>query len=243
MGDYSEDYLLNKRVKIFQPNDGYRASIDAVMLAAAVGSVKKGDAILDVGSGTGAVSLCLAERFKTSGITIRGAEIQKKLASLAEMSAAANGFDFVHFENLDIFENPPPFNSFDRVVTNPPYSEADMPSPNDSKATAHNFKNAGLEKWISFCLKLTKPQGYFYIINRAEALEKIIAALYGKTGALKIIPIYSKEGQNAKRVIVCARKGSKAPLILTPGITMHGSDGAYSSQAERILRGGGAIGY
>ena len=107
MGDYSEDYLLNKRVKIFQPNDGYRASIDAVMLAAAVGSVKKGDAILDVGSGTGAVSLCLAERFKTSGITIRGAEIQKKLASLAEMSAAANGFDFVHFENLDIYETLP----------------------------------------------------------------------------------------------------------------------------------------
>lgn len=40
MADYSEDYLLNKRVKIFQPTDGYRASTDAVLLAAAVNKIK-----------------------------------------------------------------------------------------------------------------------------------------------------------------------------------------------------------
>ena len=50
MADYSEDYLLNKRVKIFQPTDGYRASTDAVLLAAAVNKIKNGDSILDVGS-------------------------------------------------------------------------------------------------------------------------------------------------------------------------------------------------
>ena len=87
MADYSEDYLLDKRVKIFQPQEGYRAAIDAVLLAAAVNKIKKGDNILDVGSGTGAISLCLAERFKSLNISITGLEIQSSLAELSSMSA------------------------------------------------------------------------------------------------------------------------------------------------------------
>lgn len=52
MADYGEDYLLDKRVKIFQPDDGYRASVDAVFLSALVGSAAPGERILDIGSGT-----------------------------------------------------------------------------------------------------------------------------------------------------------------------------------------------
>ena len=60
MAEYTNDYLLNRQVKIFQPVDGYRASTDAVILSSLVQKVKKNDKILDVGSGTGAISLCLA---------------------------------------------------------------------------------------------------------------------------------------------------------------------------------------
>ena len=59
MIDYTNDYLLNLKVKIFQPVNGYRASTDAVLLSSLPDKVKKGDAVLDVGSGTGAISLCL----------------------------------------------------------------------------------------------------------------------------------------------------------------------------------------
>ena len=52
---------------------------------------KDGDAVLDVGSGTGAVALCLAERFKTLRPGITGLELQAELAELSNMSAAANG--------------------------------------------------------------------------------------------------------------------------------------------------------
>ena len=64
MAEYTNDYLLNRQVKIFQPVDGYRASTDAVILSSLVQKVKKNDKILDVGSGTGAISLCLAARFQ-----------------------------------------------------------------------------------------------------------------------------------------------------------------------------------
>ena len=56
MAEYTNDYLLNRQVKIFQPVDGYRASTDAVILSSLVQKVKKNDKILDVGSGTGAIS-------------------------------------------------------------------------------------------------------------------------------------------------------------------------------------------
>ena len=239
MQEYSEDYLLDKRVRIFQPLNGYRASTDAVILSSLIARIKDGDAVLDVGSGTGAVALCLAERFKTLRPKITGLELQAELAELSNMSAAANGFDgFLTFVNADIADkkNCPPPCAFSHVITNPPYSEHDMPSPNPGKAFAHNGKNFSLSGWISFCLKMLRPQGCFYMINRAEAITEILACLHGRMGAVRIVPLFSKPGQDAKRVIVAARKDSNAPAVICPGLTVHNSDGSYTPAAHKILR-------
>ncbi len=238
MADYSEDYLLDKRIKVLQPINGYRASTDAVLLSAAVINVKKGDTILDVGSGTGAISLCLAERYKTRGVNITGLELQEELAELSNQSAKLNGFDFLHFELVDIFKNKLPRCSFTHVISNPPYSDHDMPSPYQGKSTAHNFKDVSLKDWISLMIKMIKPQGYFYMVNRAEALDDIIAAIHGKLGGIEVIPLYSKNGQAAKRVIVRARKDSKAPLSIHSGIIIHQDNGEYGETARKILRDG-----
>ena len=95
MLNYTQDYLLDKRVKIFQPVNGYRASTDAIMVSSLVHKIKENDKILDVGSGTGAISLCLAERFKTQNPQIIGLELQPELTALSNLSAQAN-----HFENI-----------------------------------------------------------------------------------------------------------------------------------------------
>lgn len=241
MADYSEDYLLGKRVKIFQPTDGYRAAIDAVFLAAAVDKMKNGDNVLDVGSGTGAVSLCLAERFKEQKIFVTGLEIQTQLAELANLSAQANGFDFITFLNRCIEKADLPFCSFSHVISNPPYSENDLPSPKSGKATAHNFSHAGLAEWIRFCIKMIKPQGNFYMINRTEALDAILHEIHGKLGNIQIFPLYSKNEQNAKRIIIAARKDSKAPTVIRPPLVIHTPDGGYTLAAEQILREGKSL--
>ena len=241
MIDYTNDYLLNLKVKIFQPVNGYRSSTDAVLLSSLPDKVKKGDAVLDVGSGTGAISLCLAHRFRQLGISICGFELQKELASLSAQSAAANGFsDFLNYCCTDIRSRNIPFppGSFQHVITNPPYSAADMKSPNPGKSLAHNFEHFSLGEWIRFCLKMLAPFGYFYTVNRAEALPEILCALHGRAGENVIIPIYSKTGQSAKRVIVCARKDSKGPAAVLPGFTVHNDDGTYTPSAEAILRDG-----
>ncbi len=242
MTQIDENYLLDKKVKIYQPTGSYHASSDAVWLSAAVAKVRKDDTILDVGAGTGAVSLCLAERFKADNIQITGIELQPLLTESANKSAEANKFDFVHFINDDIFQTLllKPC-SFAHVVTNPPYSLDDMPSPNISKATAHNFAKESLAKWLDFCIKMIKPQGYFYIINRAEAMEDIVAHISGRLGKIEVFPLYSKEGQPAKRVIIRAQKDSKAPLIIHQGVLVHHNDGAYTAKAEEVLRQGKAL--
>lgn len=241
MTEYTNDYLLNLKVKIFQPVDGYRASTDAVLLSSLPQNIKNGDKILDVGSGTGAISLCLAHRLQQYGVQIHGIEIQPQLAELSNLSAQANGFEnFLSYVNGDISKRDITFQpcSFQHVITNPPYSTADMKSPNQSKSLAHNFEQINLENWIRFCIKMLAPFGYFYIINRAEALPEILHTLHHHAGEIKIIPIYSKCGQNAKRVIVSARKDSKAPSTIHPGFIVHNLDGSYTNQAEKILREG-----
>lgn len=244
MNDYSENYLLDRKVKIYQPDDGYHASSDAVLLASAIADVKQNDNILDVGSGTGAVALCLCERFKAKNILVRGLEIQPQLAELANRSAEANGFDFAEFIHADIKDCPLPFCSFAHVISNPPYAEKDLPSPQDSKAAAHNFSTVpNLGEWIKFCIKMIRPQGHFYMINRAAALEEILYHIHGKLGDIHVMPLYSKNGQEAKRIIVTARKDSKAPLRICRPLYVHTENGAYTPEAEAILRGGKGLSY
>ena len=240
MQNYTEDYLLDKKIKIFQPVGGYRASTDAVLLSSFVSAAKTGQHILDVGSGTGAISLCLAERFKNSGITVTGVELQPELAQLSGLSTQSNGFDFVRFLNVDIRRKISGITpgGFQHVITNPPYAGHDMASPNRGKALAHNREDISLSEWINFCIKMTAPKGCFYTINRAEAVAEILAALHGKMGSIRLVPLYSKAGREAKRVIVSARKDSKAPAIISPGFVVHEEDGSYTPAAQRILRDG-----
>lgn len=244
--DFTADYLLDKKIRIYQPTNGYRASSDAVLLSAMPDNDVKNAKILDVGSGTGAISLCLAHRLQKNNVQITGFELQEELAELANKSAEENKFDFVRFYNCDIRKKIDVADyqpcTYDIVITNPPYSEHDMPSPNTGKATAHNLNNFDLAKWLAFCLKSLKPFGRLYMVNRAEALPDICSYLHGSAGNLAVLPIYSKTNQYAKRVIVSAQKDSKAPCRILPPLVMHDETGKYTPESEKILRQGMSLG-
>ena len=113
-----------------------------------------------------------------------------------------------------------------------------MPSPNKSKALAHNHSGQDLTDWIDFCLKTLKPFGYIYLINRAEAITETLNALSKKAGNINIIPLYSKTDQNAKRVMIVAQKDSKTPAKILPPLYTHNQDGTYTEKAQQILRNG-----
>ena len=94
-----------------------------------------------------------------------------------------------------------------------------------------------LTKWLSFSLKMLKPKGIIALINRTEALNQILSAMHNKAGNIKIIPLYSKQGQAAKRIIIMAEKGSHGLTSILPPLYTHNEDGSYSDMAEQILRG------
>lgn len=239
MGDeVTENLLLGGRVRLRQPRRGYRAAVDPVLLAAAV-PAESGETALDVGLGTGAASLCLATR--VPGVRIVGLEVQPELAELARANAALNGLDdrLVVVEG-DIASAAPtlPTGGFDHVLTNPPYGAGGTPSGDRSRDIAHGA--ADLDRWLGFCLAMLVRRGWLTMIHRADHLDRIIAILHGRAGALRVIPLWPRSGQPARRVIIRARKGVRTPAVLCPGLILH-DDGGYTAEAEAVLRHGHPI--
>lgn len=247
--DHTTDALLGGLVRLKQPRKGQRASADAVMLAAAVMAPKKSGAgaqVLELGCGSGVAMLCVAARLKNVSVT--GLELQSDLVALCARNIAANGFGdrlAVHEGDLRarrIAGLTP--NSFDQVFANPPYFDVarHRVSPHAGRAAARaEADDADVGHWIAAMLRYARPNAGLTLIHKAERLGDILAALESKAGAIRVIPLWSRPGQPAKRVIVRAVKGSKAPLVLTPGLVLHTADGGYLPEIDAVLRSGAAL--
>ena len=182
--------------------------------------------VLDVGAGVGAVSLCLAAHHPEVQIT--GLEVQEEIINLAEKNAVNNDVQGrVKFIRGDLSTPPKeiPLNSFDHVVTNPPYFEKYSKSIDASKSKARHVQDLGLEGWIEACLKFVKPRGFFTLILRADQIDKIITSISAKAGALKIMPLWPAIGKSAKLILVSARKGVKTKAEFLPGYILHEKTG------------------
>jgi len=246
--------ILGGRVHLEQPIGGYRVAIDPVLMAAAVPAVT-GQSVLDAGSGTGAASLCLAQR--VPGVTVTGLELQPEMAELAARGAETTGVaDRVRFVAGDILAAPPeaPADAFDHVMANPPYMEAGKgrTPPDPAKRTATVEGAARLTDWVSFCVSRAKTRGTVTFVHRADRIEHLLAALAGRVGGLTVFPLWPGgasggaggggiAGQPARRVLVQGRKGTATPSTLAPGLVLHGEDGAYTDAAEAVLERGEAL--
>lgn len=236
----SDDDFLGGRLRLLQPLEGYRIGGDSVLLAATI-PARAGDHVLDVGCGSGAISLCLASRVE--GISVTGLELQPELFAISSENVRRNNLgDQISIVEGDLARAPQtlPRNSFDHVVTNPPYLDESLasPPPNAQKAKAHMESHIGLRDWVRLSLKFLKPMGWIHVIQRADRLNDILAGLDGRAGDITIYPLWPRVGQAARRVIVRARKGGKGALQLHPGLVLHRPEGGYTTQAEAALRDG-----
>lgn len=239
----TEDSLLGGRVRLLQPATGYRVAIDPVLLAAAV-PAREGQRVLDIGTGSGAAALCLAERIE--GCRVVGLERDADLARLARGSVQLNGRGAsIEIVDGDLCRPPAALaaGSFDHAMANPPYLEAGAAAESGSRgrARAHVESAAGLDSWVGFALRMVRTGGGVTFIHRADRLDDLLSLLHRRTGGIVIVPLWPKRGRPARRVIVHAVKGSRAPLVLTPGLVLHGASGAYTRAADAILRGGTAL--
>lgn len=241
-----ETTLLRGRVKLLQPKVGFHASLDTVFLAAAV-PVKDRWQVLDVGCGVGSSGLCVT--LKNKNITLAGIDIQRELIDLALQNAALNGVSgrCRFFQGSLASEKTIENNYFNSVLMNPPYQEGGThtPSPKVIKALSHGEDASGvtLEKWIKYTHSKLKNGGYLTLIHRADRLDDVLIALGQKRwfGSFVVYPLYSYAGEDARRVIVQARKERYAPLKLKAGMVIHQKGGKYTPEAEAVLSDGAGI--
>ena len=246
-GETTVDYFLGDRLTVRQPVKGYRAGIDAVLLAA---TARSGESpILDLGAGVGTVGLCAAVRCPDVNVTLL--ERTSALADLARANIAANDLaSRVAIVEAEIGEALPPdaaralpASTFAHVLANPPFHDegAGTSSLWPLKAVAHAMTSDALESWARFMARMAMPGGRATIIHKAEALPRILSAFENRFGALTILPIHPRAEAPAIRVIVDGVKGSRAPLVLKPGLILHGPGNAFLPEIDAILRQGAAL--
>ena len=246
----SDDAFLGGTLSILQPRNGYRAGLDAVMLAAAVPADQSRPLrALDVGAGVGTVGLCLARRSPFVEVVLL--EREPQLAALAAENIARNnlaarvrvvtgvvGAPAAELRALGLVEE-----SFGHVIANPPYHDRDSGTlpPDALKAGAHAMPDAELDDWARFMARMTAPGGAATIIHKADALARLLMVLDARFGALKVLPLHPRAGAPAHRVLVQGIKGSRGPMQILPGFVLHQDGNAFTPAAQDILRGGTAL--
>lgn len=235
--DVTEDRLLGGRVLLRQPAKGYRAGLDAALLAAACDADGR---VVEAGCGAGGALIAAAARRPLARFT--GLERDPAMAALARENVALNGFaDRVEVREGDVAT---PFAklglpSFDAAISNPPFFDdpGALRAPSPGKRDAW-MADDGLAGWIGFLVKAVREGGTVTLIHRADRLGDILALLAPKAGSVQVRPVQPHADEPAKRVLVRAIKTGKAPLKLLPALVLHGRDGAkHTPEAEAVLRG------
>ncbi|MGP9821747.1 tRNA1(Val) (adenine(37)-N6)-methyltransferase [Salinarimonas sp. NSM] len=235
----TRDTLLDGRVVLWQPRRGHRAGTDAVLLAAAAG-LRPGEALVDVGAGTGAVGLMAASGVPDVRVVL--IERDPALAALAVRNLAENAMSGRGMSVCaNVLAGPPMApGGADVVATNPPYFEpGDAPvSPDPARAAAHVLGGGGLAAWIDACARLLRRRGRLALIQRADKLPACLAALAPGFGAIRVTPVHPRADADATRVVITAIKEARTPASVAPAFVLHGPDGGFTERAERAHREG-----
>lgn len=231
------DKFIGGRVIVRQMESGFRSGLDAVMLAASI-PAEPGQEVLELGAGAGAASLCLARRTSCS---VFGIEIDPALAALADENAAENDLsERVRFLAGNALDLPAELRrAFEHVMCNPPFhDENGQISPDVGRALALRDRGM-LADWLIGGVKRVVSGGSFNTILRADRLGEALAVL-GERG-ISVFPLWPRKGEAAKRILIRAVKGSRAPFAILPGLVLHETGSNYTRAANAILRDGGAL--
>jgi tRNA1(Val) A37 N6-methylase TrmN6 len=244
----TQDAFLGGRLVIEQVRHGSRAGVDAVFLAAAC-PAREGDSILELGSGSGVVSLAITSR--VDGAHVTGVEIDPGLRDLAARNARRNGME--HYANFIRGDVTGPVSeliaaglapdSFNHAVANPPFlseGRARLPA-NDRLRRAHALRDGDLALWIKCMGTFVRPGGTMTLVHRADALSQLFDACKGRFGGLSVLPLHPRPNTAANRIILQGRKGSRAPFKLCPGIILHEDGRGFTETANAVLRDGGGL--
>lgn len=234
----SEDRVLGGRVSLVQPVRGYRAGLDAALLAAAL-SLKPGARVLEAGCGAGGALLQAAMRWPDARFV--GVERDDAALALAERNIAANGLgEGVHVKGGDIANGPLRLGleGFDAAFCNPPFFDdpAALRGPAPERSGAW-LADDGLDAWTDFLTKAVREGGDVVVIHRADRLLDLLNGLGRRAGSFAVRPIQPFADVAAKRVLVRAVRAGRGPLRLLAPLVLHEPGGGHTPKADALYRG------
>lgn len=242
-GETTDDAVLGGRLQLKQKRRGHRVGHDAILLAAAT-AARPGDRAVDLGSGVGAAGLALAVR--VPDVTVTLVELDPEIAAIASENIERNGLAArAHAAVLDATGPSDAFaaaglgpGSIDHVLMNPPFNspERQNVSPDPDRRMAHTAPASALADWVATAAWLLHSAGTLTMIWRADQLAEVLAVLAPRFGGIAVLPVHGRKGQPAIRVLVQASKGSRAPLVLLPGLLLNDENGKPTAEAEDVLR-------
>lgn len=241
--DLTHDAFLGGRLHLWQPRQGYRAGVDAVLLAASIPAIP-GQRVLELGCGVGTAILCLNTR--VSGLSLTGVEVHAPMADLARRNGGAT----LEVFSADLAKLPQALRQrqFDHVLANPPYYNraASVRSEDLARESAHG-EAIPLATWVKVAAKRLAPKGQAHFIHRAERLPDLIRALPDDLGSVEVLPLAARPGRAPDRVILRARKNGRGAFRLHPTLALHAGthhssdEKDYVPAVDAVLREGVAL--
>ncbi len=240
-------------IKIYQHKDGYRFSIDALLLFSFV-KLNYVASIVDLGAGSGIIGILLAKKYTNAEVYL--IELQSALARLAERNVEVNSLsNRVSVLNLDMRSLLDPLyrknlalnfkrfieliGNFDLAVSNPPFRKIDTGriSNDDERAIARHEIKLNLHELINSASLLIKNYGRFYIIHLSERLPE----LFGLMRQYRLEPkrlrfIHSKINSEAKMVLIESVKSAKSGLKIEPPFFIYDDEKNYTQQARDLFK-------
>jgi len=244
--DETLEPLLVDRGYILQKREGYRFSLDAVVLAGFVARLrgkvraKKSTRYLDLGTGCGIILVLLAKW--GSGLTGYGVEIQETLAELAERNLRLHGLEDrfrVLCTNLTDLPSRLPRASFDWITSNPPYRRLDTGriNPDPQKALARHELAASLEDLCRVMAYLLREKGRAFLVYPVGRFAGLVVRLREAGLEPKTVrPVYPKLGERARWVLVEAVRDGKEELSIERPLFVEDAEGEYTEEMNQIFR-------
>ena len=240
MDEETLDEILDGRLRIFQKKNGYRFSLDAILLADFVSLQKKSRAI-DIGTGSGIIPLILALRYPHSHWV--GLEIQESPGLLAQKNVTHNNLD----ERIKIIRGDARlykklFNAhdFDAVTFNPPYRKINSGriNPGEEKAISRHEIKGSLKVFLEAAKYLLRPAGKVFTIYPAKRLAELVSLFRENSIEPKRMKlVYSSTETNAEFVLVEGLAGGKEELKIEPPLYIYDKNKDYTPQMEAIMSG------
>jgi tRNA1Val (adenine37-N6)-methyltransferase len=239
VGEDVEQLGLSK-LKIIQPENGYRFSIDPVLLCH-FARIESGSRVADLGTGNGVIPLMLAQRDEVA--TVVGLERQSAMVDRAQRSVALNNLqDRVTVVQGDVRQLPAsmPPQSFDVVVTNPPFRAANAGriAPDDERAAARHELAGNYSDFLRAAAALLGTGGWFFLIFLAERLVDLLAEMRKvRLEPKRLRLVHSRQGKSAKMVLVEGRKDGRPGLYVEPPLMIYKGGGRdYTDEVLSIYQ-------